>query len=287
CIVVNPCDPAELKLFTEAGAGAGKGACAFFYATGGRYDSPAFHTSDEMQGGEYENLCNNVGTPQALLDMDTGRYSVDGELIVEEAGMRFFGPTYFHNPGGPMGSKPAMDTVFHLAFTTGVLKPKVKETDPDLVPDEKVDVAGGEYKINLNDSSLATPQICEKNTDNWIVGDKAYSKWRYLDGLLFKDEEGTIPAGCPEEDNDYTGGQAFLRGKAVDPETGNLTVVAAAKFGSSDDLTFAFKDVMMFIVLKGWLCDPTGSEETFEGNKCFDATFNERDAMSQKSIIAQ
>ncbi len=287
CIVVNPCDPAELKLFTEAGAGAGKGACAFFYATGGRYDSPAFHTSDEMQGGEYENLCNNIDKPQALLDMDTGRYSVDGELIVEEAGMRFFGPTYFHNPGGPMGSKPAMDTVFHMAFTTGVLKPKVKETDPDLVPDEKVDIAGGEYKINLNDSSLATPQICEKNTDNWIVGDKAYSKWRYLEGLLFKDEEGTIPAGCPEDDNDYTGGQAFLRGKAVDPETGNLTVVAAAKFGSSDDLTFAFKDVMMFIVLKGWLCDPTGSEETFEGNKCFDATFNERDAMSQKSIIAQ
>ncbi|MBN1282658.1 MAG: hypothetical protein JXA24_02650 [Proteobacteria bacterium] len=287
CVVVNPCDPEQLKLFTEAGAGAGKGACAFFYASGGRYDSPAFHTAAEMEGGEYTNLCKKVDKPQALIDIDTGRFSVDGEMTFEEAGMRFFGPTYFHNPGGPLGSKPAMDAVFHLAFTTGVLRPRSSEADLDLIPDEKVDVAGGEHKINLNDPSLATPPICEQNTGNWIVGDKAYSKWRYLEGLLFKDEEGTIPAGCPEQGNGYTGGQAFLRGKPVDPETGNVTVVAAAKFGSSDELTFAFKDVMMFIVLNGWFCDPEGSEELLEGPRCFDQTFNERDAMSQKSIIAQ
>jgi len=285
CVVVNPCDPEDLKLFTEAGAGSGKGACAFFYASGGRYDSPAFHTAEEMAGGEYDNLCNNVDEPQALYDIDTGHYSVDGELTFEEIGLRFFGPTYFHNPGGPLGSKPPMDAVFHMAFTTGVLKPQADESDWNLVPDEKVDLAGGEYKINLNDPTLATPPICEQNTDNWIVGGEAYSKWRYLDGLLFKDEEATIPAGCPEDDNDHTGGQAFLRGKPIDPETGNVTFVGAAKFGSSDDLSFAFKDVMMFIVLKGWFCDPTGSEEDYEGARCFEATFNERDAASQQSII--
>ena len=287
CVVINPCDPEGLKLFTEAGAGSGKGACTFFYATGGRYDSPAFHTADEMAGGEYENLCNKVDEPQALYDIDTGHYTVDGELSFEEIGLRFFGPSYFHNPGGPLGAKPAMDEVFHLSFTTGILKPQEDESEWNLLPDEKIDLAGGEHKINLNDSSLATPPICEQNTDNWIVGSESYSKWRYLEGLLYKDEEATIPAGCPEEDNDYVGGQAFLSGKPIDPETGNATFVGAAKFGSNDDLTFAFKDVMMFIVLRGWFCDPTGNEESYEGARCFDSTFNERDASSQQSIITE
>ncbi|HPQ81588.1 MAG TPA: hypothetical protein PLZ86_07695, partial [bacterium] len=104
CKVVNPCDPEELKLFTDAGANAaGQGACAFFYATGARYDSPAFHSAEEMEGGSRGNLCSQVGEPQNLLDLNTGRYSVDGRLEFEELGFRFFGPTYFHNPGGPFG----------------------------------------------------------------------------------------------------------------------------------------------------------------------------------------
>jgi len=284
CVVINPCDTEELKLFTEAGVGSGKGACAFFYASGGRYDSPAYHTAEEMEGGQYANLCTKIDQPQTLYDIDTGRYSVDGHMTFEEIGLRFFGPTYFHNPGGPLGPKPPMDTVFHMAFTTGALKPQEKETDLNVLPDTSIDIAAGEYKINLNDTSAASPAICERSTQNKIINGKTYSSWRFLEGLLFKDAEGEIPAGCPEEDNEFTGGTAYLRGRPVDPATGIFTVVAGARFGSSDDLSFAFKDVMMFIVMNGWLCDPTGSEENFEGSRCFDVLFNDRDAPSQKSL---
>ncbi len=284
CIVINPCDPEQQKLFTDAGVGSGKGACAFFYASGGRYDSPAFHTAEEMDGGEYSKLCSKVDVPQNLYDIDTGRYTVDGHMTFEEIGLRFFGPTYFHNPGGPLGPKPPMDAIFHLAFTTGTLKPQDKESDPNALPDTTIDLAAGEYKINLNDNSAATPPICENSTKNKIIDGKPYSAWRYLDGLLFKDPEGDIPAGCPEDDNEYTGGIAYLRGKPVDPATGIFTVVGGARFGSSDDLSFAFKDVMMFIAINGWLCDPEGSEENFEGSRCFDVLFNDRDALSQKSL---
>lgn len=284
CVVVNPCDPDELKLFTEAGAGSGKGACAFFYASGGRYDSPAFHTAEEMEGGEYEPLCNHIDESQNLLDIDTGMYTVDGHMTFEEVGMRFFGPTYVHNPGGPLGPKPPMDTVFHMAFTTGVLKPQEDESEPNVLPDTKIKLSEGEFMINLDDPTVMQPPICENNTGNRIIDGETYSTWHYLDGLLFKDPEGTIPAGCPEDDNDYNGGVAYLRGKPIDPATGNVTVVAAAKFGSSDDLSFAFKDVMMFLVIKGWMCDPTGSEENFEGVRCFDYLFNDKDAQSQQSI---
>ena len=286
CLRVNPCDPESLKLFTEAGVAAagGKGACAFFYASGARYDSPAFHTADEMEGGEYGSLCDKIDQPQNLLDMDTGICTVDGHMTFEEAGMRFFGPTYFHNPGGPLGPKPPMDMVFHMAFTTGTLKPQESENDPNVLPDTKLDIAGGEYLVSLTDTAAKNPPICENNTDNKVIDGKTYSSWRYLDGLLFKDAEGTIPAGCPEDDNDFTGGVAYLRGKPLDPTTGNITFVAAAKFGSSDDLSFAFKDVMMFLMLKGWMCDPTGSEENLEGVRCFDVLLNDRDAESQQSI---
>ncbi|MFA4875010.1 MAG: hypothetical protein WC690_06675, partial [bacterium] len=287
CLIVNPCSAEGLRAFTDAGAAAaGKGACAFFYASGGRFDSPAFHTAEEMQGGEYVNMCSKMDQPQTLYDMDTGHYSVDGHLTFEEVGLRFFGPTFFNNPGGPLGgSKPPLDSIFHLAFTTGALKPATKESDWNVLPETGIDLAKSEYKINLNDKSMATPPICEANTQNRTAGGKTYSSWRYLDGLLFKDEEGTVPAGCPEKDNDLTGGQAFLRGMPVDPATGLITVVTAAKFGSSDDLTFAFKDIMMFIVLKGWLCDPAGSAENFEGARCFDTMLNDRDAKSQQSIV--
>ncbi len=286
CLIVDPCDPEGLRAFTDAGAAEkGKGACAFFYASGGRFDSPAFHSSQEMPGGEYANLCSKVDQPQNLYDMDTGHCSVDGSITFEETGLRFFGPTIFNNPNGQAGPKPPMDAIFHLAFTTSVLKPASSASDWNVLPDARIDLAKNEYKINLNDKSLATPQICESNTQNRVVGGKKYSTWRYLDGLLWKDEEGKIPAGCPETGNDFTGGQAFLRGKSIDPATGILTVITAAKFGSSDDLTFAFKDVMMFVVLKGWLCDPAGNPEEFEGARCYDSMLNDRDAKSQQSIV--
>ena len=117
-----------------------------------------------------------------------------------------------------------------------------------------------------------------------LIGGKIYDSWRYIEGLLFKDEEGTIPAGCPGEGSSYTGGSAYLRGKPVDHETGTLTIVTGAKFGSNEELSFAFKDVMMFVVMKGWICDPLGREEEFEGSRCYDRAFNERDAEGQQSL---
>ena len=41
----------------------------------------------------------------------------------------------------------------------------------------------------------------------------------------------------------------------------------------------------MFIVLKGWFCDPAGSEENFEGPRCFDLMLNDRDAASQLALV--
>ncbi|MFH0799171.1 MAG: hypothetical protein V2A66_03200 [Pseudomonadota bacterium] len=285
CVVINPCDPEQVRLFTDAGARGRKGACGFFYASGGRYDSPAFHTKDEMQGGSYDKFCDLVDKPQKLLDFNTGRSSVDGSITIEEAGLRFSGPTYFHNPGGPMGAKPPLDEIFYLSFTTGVLKPQSNPEDLNVLPDRKIDLSKNEFKFNLNDKTMATPPICEKNTKNRVIGGKKYSTWKYYESLLFKDEDGTIPAGCPDDGNKFTGGQAFLKGREMDQETGVATLVAAAKFSSSEDLTFAFKDAMIFIVLNGWLCDPKGRPEDFEGSHCYDTGFNERDAVGQISIV--
>jgi hypothetical protein len=285
CEVVNPCSAEGLKKFTKAGVPPGqKGACAFFYASGGRFDSPAFHTAEEMDGGEYENLCNRIGEPQTLLDIDTGHYSVDGSVTFEEVGLRFFGPTYFHNPGGPLGNYPPMDQVFHMGFTTGVLRPQKNADDYNVLPDEKINLAKGEFKINLDDPKMSTPPICKNNTKNRIIYGKEYGSWGYLKGLIYKDEDATIPAGCPEEGNDFTGGSAYLRGRDLDHETGNVTFVTGAKFGSDEALSFAFKDIMLFVVLNGWFCDPAGSEEDFEGAKCYEIKFNDRDAQSQIAL---
>lgn len=60
--------------------------------------------------------------------------------------------------------------------------------------------------------------------------------------------------------------------------------MTGAKFGSNEELSFAFKDVMMFVVMKGWICDPLGREEEFEGSRCYDRAFNERDAEGQQSL---
>jgi len=102
---------------------------------------------------------------------------------------------------------------------------------------------------------------------------------------LVKDEEGAMPAGCPEPGNNFTGGSAFLRGRPLDQETGSITLVATAKFASDNNLTFAFKDVMFFVVLNGWMCDPEGSEDNFEGVRCYDNVQNSRDANNTISMM--
>lgn len=287
CLVINPCSPEGLKKFTKAGVPPGeKGACAFFYASGARYDSPSFHTEEEMPGGEYEkNLCSQIDRPQSLIDVDTGHYSVDGNITFEEVGLRFFGPTYFHNPGGPLGNYPPMDEVFHMAFTTGILKPSDDPDDFDVLPDEKINLAKNEFKVNLTDPKLSTPPICKNNTDNRVVMGKVVSSWKYLKGLLYKDEDATVPAGCPEDDNDYIGGSAYLRGRDLDHETGITSFVTVAKFSAREELSFAFKDIMLFVILNGWICNPEGSEEDFEGPRCYDLEFNERDSASQISLL--
>lgn len=285
CEIIDPCSTEGLKRFTKAGIpDGGKGACAFFYASGGRYDSSSFHTAEEMDGGSYENLCEQINEPQKLKDINTGSYSVDGRLYFEEVGLRFFGPTYFHNPGGPLGNYPPLDSVFHMGFTTGVLKPAATPEDAQVVPDQKINLSKSEFKINLDDPKLAVPPICKQNTGNRTVNGKKTSSWKFLKGLLYKDEDATIPAGCPESDNEYTGGSAYLRGRDLDHETGIATFVAVGKFGSSEDLSFTFKDVVLFVVLNGWFCNPEGSEDNFEGSKCYDLGFNDRDSVSQISM---
>lgn len=286
CIVINPCDPDDLRKFTPAGVPPGeKGACAFFYSSGGRYDSPAYHTADEMTGGEYQNLCNVMDKPQNLYDVNTGHYTLDGEMTFEDIGFRFFGPTYFHNPGGPLGPVPPMDVIFHVAFTNWMLKPPAAPGDVNTLPDTKINLTRQGYKMNLNDPTHVNPPICEKNTNNRIIGGKRYSTWKYLAPLLSKDESGTIPAGCPEPGNSFTGGTAFLHGRKLNHETGIISWVAGANFGSSNDLTFAFKDIMMFVALHGWICNPQGSEADFEGARCYDLKLNERDTRSQVTIM--
>ena len=286
CLTVNPCSEEGLKKFTDAGVKPGeKGACAFFYASGGRYESPAFHTTEEMEGGEYTHLCNAVNKKQNLRDLNTGHYNLEGSIIFEDFGLRFFGPTYFHNPGGPLGNVPPMDVIFHLGFTTDVLRPPAEDYQYNVLPDSNIDFSNNGYKINLDDPTPSPPAICKANSNNRTIGGKKYSAWKYLAPLLSKDPEGLIPAGCPEASSDLTGGLAYLHGRKLNHENGVVTFVAGANFGSSGNLTFAFKDVMIFIVLNGWVCNPEGREEDFEGARCYDKSFNERDALSQISIM--
>lgn len=286
CVVVNPCDPEDLKKFTDAGVGPGeKGACAFFYASAGRYGSPSVHTAEEMPGGEYQRMCTIADQPQNVLDINTGHYSLDGSIIFEEIALRFFGPTFIHNPGGPIGNVPPLDVVFHTAFTTGPIVPPTSEEDLNVLPDERIDIQHQEYKINLDDPTHINPQLCPRGVNNKILNGKTMSSWSYLAPFISKDEEGTIPAGCPQPGiNDFTGGTAFIHGRPIDHETGTLTIVAPLKFGSANELSFAFKDIMMFVIINGWLCDPLGNEEMYEGARCYDVGFNDRDAVGQVSM---
>ena len=118
------------------------------------------------------------------------------------------------------------------------------------------------------------------------MGGKKYSTWAYFKPLLFKDEEGTIPAGCPEDNNDFAkeGTTAYLKGRRIDPETKITTIIGVAKFENREDLTLAFKNSTLFMSISGWLCDPMGSEEDFEGSLCFSQEFNDRDALAQISL---
>ncbi len=285
CITIDPCDKNQHKLFTEQGLQNGKGACAFFYASGGRYDSPAFHTESSMPGGEYDKLCNNIGEKQHLFDMNTGHYSVDGSITFEDVGLRFFGPTFIHNSFGPFDNiEDPMDAIFHMSFTTDMLKPKEFDHEYVTLPDERIDINKEEYKIFLDDPNNST-SLCANNMNNRTILGETADSWRFFEGLLFEDAAGQIPNGCPSKKDDYNGGAAFIRGKSIDFDTGNMTLASAAKFGSNKELSFAFKDIMMFIILNGWICDPNGSEEQFEGSLCYSHELNERDAGSQKSII--
>lgn len=230
-------------------------------------------------------MCNLIGNKPKMKDVNTGFYALDGSISFEEIGLRFFGPTYFHNPGGPMGPVPPMDVIFHTAFTTEALVPPKGPEDPDLLPDERIDIQHNEFKVNLDDPTHMNPPMCSKGVGNRVIGGKTLSSWTYMAPLLSKDEEGEIPAGCPQQGyNEFTGGSAYLHGRRLNHETGELTLVAATKFGPSTDLTFAFKDVMMFVVLNGWLCDPLGNEEMFEGTRCYDIELNDRDASTQISM---
>ena len=285
CEEIDPCSTEGLRQFTESGIGAdGKGACAFFYASGGRYDSPAFQSVISGQG---ENLCEHRDQPEEIADMNTGHYSVDGSITFEDLGLRFWGPTYIHNPFGPLGFKPPLDEVFHVAFTTEMLKPSTGAGEYNVLPDEKIDIGRQGYKINLTESDFPTPAICPKNTHNRHLGGRTYSSWRYFAPLIFKDETGETPAGCPEEGSSFTGGTAYLKGRRLDPDTKTFTIVMGAKFGSREDLSIAFKDITIFVALNGWACDPQGSEENFEGAKCFDPEINARDEKAQISIVPE
>jgi hypothetical protein len=196
-----------------------------------------------------------------------------------------WGPNYFNSLTGPLGKYPPLDAVFNLTFTTGVLKPGIGPEGYEVIPDKRVNTAKAEHKINLNDPSMDTPPLCETSVKNRYIRGEYYSTWKYLAPLLVKDEEGVAPAGCPEPGLPFTGGSAYLRGRPLDQETGIVTFVATAKFASDPNLTFAFKDVMFFIVLNGWFCDPNGSEAQFEGARCYDKTVNERDGLSTISIL--
>ena len=282
CITINACDNEQHKLFSDDYVKAGeKGACAFFYASGGRYDSPAFHE-------EYAHPCDQPGKSQNLLDMNTGKYTIDGRLTMEQVGLRFFGPTIFHSPYGILDPFRPLDEVLHMAFTTDTLRPQESEKEPNTLPDEKIDISREQYKISLTDKKSANPPLCANNTNDKPIGGKTYSSWKYMAPFISKDKEGLIPAGCPNDkdpDNNFDGGTAYLHGRPIDHETGIFSLVTMAKFSSRRELSFAFQDVILTLILNGWVCNPNGLEEEFEGSKCYDMSFNERDALSQVSVM--
>ncbi len=285
CQQIDPCEHGDLlgKGPTEPGK---RGVCAFFFTSaGGWKDSPAMHYPNAMDGGVRDNLCKARDQRQQLGPIK-GHSFIDGRLIFEDSALRFWGPTFVHNIASSLDRKPpALDDVFHIAFSTDVMLPKEESPKYNYVPDVRIDHSKQEYKVNLTDGSKGETIVCPNNTRNKTIGDKKYSSWKYFSPFLVQDKEGKIPAGCPEEGNAFTGGRAYLRGRPVDPETGALSVAAVAKFGNDEDLTFVFKDVSMYVILNGWLCDPNGSEAEGEGSKCYDKTYSERDRLSTIGVL--
>lgn len=278
CEVVDPCSPEGQRKFADGPTEPGKrGVCAYFYTSAGDYDSSAFSYADEREGGTRTDLCTIGDGHQELRDLK-GYYYLDGHMDFD-VGLSFWGPTYYHNPHGDLGNKPPLDQVWHMNLTTHVIRPPRSEREPNLIPSERINRAKQEYKINLNSTDLETPPICARNTKNQPFGNTLYSTWKYLAPLLSRDEDGLIPARCED------GGSAFVHGRPLDHATGILTVVGIDKFSSDDDVTFAFKDVVLFVVLNGWLCDPLGAPEDFEGLHCYDLEQNERDRRSHISIM--
>ncbi len=286
CQQVNPCSEEGQKMHgTGQTDPTKKGVCAFFFTTASDWKNSSLR--EEAESGETVDLCKE-NVKQELGDL-TGYYTLDGNINVPDVALRLWGPTFFHNPYGPMGSVPPLNVILNISFTTGVLSPETK-TSPTgetytLIPDKRVNFGKLEHKINLTDPNMELPPLCDNNTKNRLIHGELYSSWRYWEPFFSKDEEGTIPAGCPEPGLPYNGGSAFMHGRPLDQETGIISLAATAKFANDDNLTFAFKDVMFFIALSGWLCDPLGDEADFEGAQCFDRTFNDRDRVSTITIM--
>lgn len=290
CEQVDPCKHASMLGTGPSDISKYRGVCAFFYASAGGWDSPGMHRpSAEWPNGSRDTLCKNKEQPQKLNPL-RGQYFPDGRLIFANNALRFWGPTYVHNPAGPVTQKPAaLDDVFHITFSTDVLVPKSEGGAHDYVPEERINYAKQEYKVNLTDDSHGDIVICPNSTQNKWIGDKIYSSWKYFAPLLVQDKEGKVPAGCPEDGNSFpkTSSRAYLRGRPIDPVTGAVSVAAVTKFSSEDDMTFIFQDRLIYIVLNGWMCDPNGSEAEGEGQKCFDKAYSERDARSGISIMKE
>ncbi|PIR20226.1 MAG: hypothetical protein COV45_07770 [Deltaproteobacteria bacterium CG11_big_fil_rev_8_21_14_0_20_47_16] len=290
CQQVDPCERGYMLGTGPDDINKHRGVCAFFYASAGSWDSPGMHNqSADYPDGSRDNMCKNRSERQQLNSLK-GKYSTNGQLIFANNGLRFWGPTYVHNIANTLDRKPpALDEVFHITFTTDPLVPKAEGAQYDYLPEERLDLSKLDHMVNLTDTSNGGHPVCAKNTQNKVIGDTRYSSWKYFAPLLVQDKEGKIPAGCPDVGNSFAkeGARAYLRGRPVDPVTGVFSVVAVTKFGKDEDLTSVFKDVSLFVVLNGWLCDPEGSEAEGEGAKCFDPKFNERDAMSQISLMKE
>lgn len=277
CEAVDPCSAEGQRKYGSGPTQPGKkGVCAYFFISAGAPDSPSFHAADAMPGGSHHDLCATQDVPELVHDVPGG-YQLDGELHFDVT-LRFWGPTVFHNPAGQLGPKPVLDEFWRIGLTTGVVRPPRTTRAFNPIRTPRLNLGKLEYKMNLTDTTLEIPAICGENTDNIEIQGKRYSSWRYLRTLLSRDEEGKIPAGCPPE---FTGGSAFLHGRPIDHETGIFTVVGATKFSANPDLTFVFQDVSVFLVLNGWLCDPNGSPDALEGERCYDTNINERDRRSQ------
>jgi hypothetical protein len=284
CQQVDPCEQGDLlgKGPTDKSK---RGVCAFFYASASDWESPGMHRSSEMNGGTRDSLCKTREEKQKLNPLK-GQSYLDGRMIFENNALRFWGPTFVHNIANALDRKPpALDEVFNITFSTDVMVPKSEGGKRNYIPEGRIDHAKREYMVNLTDTGSTS--MCANNTRNKVIGDKTYSSWKYFAPFLVQDKEGKIPAGCPEDDNTFpkTGSRAYLRGRPVDPVTGALSVAAVTKFGNDEDLTFVFKDVSLYIILNGWLCDPSGSEAEGEGSKCYEQKFSDRDRLSMISIM--